>query len=233
MSLTEIKNKHYEIEAIKMSNDCPIKNTDLPLPQEYNFFMLISGRPNSGKTTFWLNLITKKKKNTLYKKFDKVFIFTNSLKTITSQIKIPEEQIFQGLAFLDDVLHTIDETDDKTLIIIDDCMAEIKYTDDRITRLISNRRHIGGGCSIILTTQVFNKIPLSIRKMASDLIIFQTTNKKEISSIFEDYSSKSLDEFKKIIKHCFGTDNHHFLWIKTDTEDYYHNFNKIICQDDD
>ena len=46
-----------------------------PLPQTLNFFMLISGKPASGKTSLILNLIAKNNK-CYNKKFDKIFYCT-------------------------------------------------------------------------------------------------------------------------------------------------------------
>ena len=50
-----------------------------PLPQILNFFMLVCGRPGSGKTSLILNLICKRGKM-FNKKFDKVFVFSPSLR---------------------------------------------------------------------------------------------------------------------------------------------------------
>ena len=52
MNIKEVKNSIYKIDAIKMKNDCQIKNISDPLPSQYCFFLVVVGRPNSGKTTF-------------------------------------------------------------------------------------------------------------------------------------------------------------------------------------
>ena len=107
MNITETKNKNYTIDPIKMSNDCIICQVEPPLPNYYGFFMMIVGRPNSGKSTLWINLINNRKKNTYYKKFDKVYIFSKSLKTITTKIKLPDDQLFDGIDDLEALLETI------------------------------------------------------------------------------------------------------------------------------
>jgi hypothetical protein len=231
MNIHEEKNPYYEVEEIKMSNDQEIKNTHEPLPKMYSFFMLITGKPNSGKSTLWINLLIKKSKNTFYKQFDKVYIFSNSIETITEKIHLPEEQILPGLDQLEEVLETIRKTKDKTLLVLDDCMSEVKATD-HIMKMIANRRHIGGGVSIIITSQIFNRIPLSIRKMASDVILFNTSNKKELESVFSDFSSLSKPNFLSLCEHIFDHDAHNFMWLQTATETYFKNFNKIIILKD-
>ena len=227
---SEVKNSHYEVEPIKMVNDSSLKGTYPPLPTQYNFFILLVGKPGSGKTTLWLNLINKKDKHTLYKKYDRVFIFSNSIQTISETILLPKEQILLGIDELDNVLESIkSKEDEKVLLILDDLMSDIKDTSTMM-KIIANRRHIGGGLSIIITTQVFNRIPLAIRKMASDLVFFSTTNKKEIDSIFSDYSSLPKAEFLNLITHIFRKGNHEFLWLKVESETYFHNYNQIKFQ---
>lgn len=226
MKINEIKNSKLQIEAMRMANDCIIKHVDEPLPNNYGFFMMIIGVPNSGKSTFWLNLITKKQKNTYYKKFDKIYIFSNSLKTITTKINLPEDQLFDGIKELESVIEKVKETDDKILLIIDDCVLDLKANDDFLLKLVYNRRHIAGSISIIITSQVYNKLPLAIRKASSDLVIFSTSNKKELDSIFSEYINLSKPEFEQIVFYCYKT-KHDFLFYKTLNNSYYHNFNRL------
>ena len=84
MNIQEIKNNKLKLQEIKMANDCKIKGVESPLPNNYNFFLLVVGAPGSGKSMLWINLISRKEKNTYYKKYDKIFIFSNSFKTITT-----------------------------------------------------------------------------------------------------------------------------------------------------
>lgn len=228
MPITEVVNKHYDkIKPIRMSNDSKIEGIHPPLPNSYNFFMLLIGKPGSGKSTFWLNLLMKnKRKDNYYKKFDSVYIFSKSLNTITTKIHLDEDHIFNSLDGLEDLIEDIKETDDKTLIIIDDCVADIKDVD-WFMRLIFNRRHIGGGISLIITSQVYNRIQLAVRKCASDLILFNTANKKELNAIFEEYCNVSKEDFNAIIKHSFAGSSHDFVVIKTETGQFYHNFNLL------
>ena len=226
MRIREYKNYKFKQDVIKMSNDGPIKNVDEPLPQFYNFFMLLVGRPNSGKTSLLLNMINKKAKNSLYKKFDKVYIFSASIKTVSIKIKLDADQIYDDINELESVIERIKEKDEKTLIIFDDFIAQIK-DDEKFTKLIFNRRHIGGGCSVIITTQIFNKLPLSLRKCATDLIIYSTSNKRELDSIFNDYINIPKNDFYNLCRYVFQKDNHQYLWIKNDTNKFYHNLNKL------
>ena len=226
MEINEIHNDSYKIKKIVMTNDAPIEGTELPLPLKYNFFMLLVGRPGSGKTTFAINLLNKRKKNTFYKKFHKVYIFSNSFKTISEDIKLPEDRIFDGIDELPRVIEDIEQTDDKTLILIDDCVSDIKNVE-WMQKLIYNRRHKGGGISIIITTQVYNKLPLNLRKCASDLVFWNTSNKQEFKSIYNDYIDLTMENWMKLLKYVFKDDPHNFLWYKTNDRMYFKNFNLL------
>ena len=54
--------KKIKLSKIEFSCDDVDNTIPLPLPQQLNFFMLIAGKPASGKTSLILNLICKKNK---------------------------------------------------------------------------------------------------------------------------------------------------------------------------
>ena len=223
--INETKNTTYEIEAIKMSNDSFIKGVEPPLPQMYNFFMVCCGAPGSGKTTFFLNLINKKSKQTFYKKFNKVFIFSNSLHTITQKIKLPDDRMFNGIEDLPDVVEQLKSEDDKALIILDDVISDIK-NNEFFMKLLYNRRHIGGGVSIVILTQTWNKLPLALRKVASHLVYFNSSNKKELQSIYEDFIALDEKTYKAVCDYVFDK-KHNFLFLDTVNKIFYKNFNQL------
>ena len=168
---------------------------------------------------------TKKVKNTYYKKFDKIFIFSNSLKTITTKINLPEDRLFDGISQLEDIIEVIKDSDDRVLLIIDDCVTDLKNAD-YLLKLIYNRRHIARSVSIIITSQVYNKINMAVRKAASDLVLFSTTNKKELETVFSEYINIPKNDFDEVCRYCFKT-KHDFLFYKTQDNSYYHNFNRL------
>jgi GTPase SAR1 family protein len=230
VQIKEIKNDKLKLQEIKMANDAIIKGVEKPLPTAYNFFLLVVGAPGSGKSSLWINLITKKESNTYYRKFDKILIFSNSFKTITTEIHLPPERIFDGIGDLEYVIDSVKDSDDKILIILDDVVADVK-NESHMLKLIYNRRHLAGGISIILTTQVYNKVPLALRKAASDLILFTTGNKKELKSVYNDFINIPEDAFYKITQHSFKS-KHDFLVYTTDSGSFYHNFNLLVLDFD-
>lgn len=230
MIIKEINNGKYKVTPYKMSNDELIPGLEPPF-NYYNFFYIINGGPGSGKTNLLLNLLTKKGKF-FNKKFDRVYIFSPSLKTVTRAINLPEERIFDvfDLEAIENIIEAENEEDNKVLIIFDDMINSFRKNQKEMLKLIYNRRHIGGGFSIIITSQVFNKIPNEIRKVATLFVLFKTTNKKEIQSIYEDAVNLSKTDFEQVLKYCWKN-KHDFLMIDADTSDIYNGFNKLQLQD--
>lgn len=226
IKITEQQNDKLKVTPFKMANDGIIPNVEPPLPNNYGFFMLLIGAPNSGKSTLWLNLITNKEKHNYFKKFDKIHIFSNSLKTITRKIHLPDDRLHQGLDELEGLIDEIKDTDDKILLIIDDCVTDLK-SPEYVLKLIYNRRHLAGGISIIITSQVYNKINLAIRKAANTLILFSTGNKKEIASVYQDFINIPEKDYNAIINHCFKHGAHDFMVYSTATGSFAHNFNPL------
>tara|TARA_R110002096_G_scaffold29422_5_gene88518 strand:+ start:2067 stop:2831 length:765 start_codon:yes stop_codon:yes gene_type:complete len=226
------------LSKFKFSCDEVDDSIPLPLPQMLNFFMLICGRPGSGKTTLILNLVAKRGK--LYnKKFDKIFVFSPSLMTLESNPfeDLPEEQTATELTeeLLESSLALIKDSGDKCLFILDDVVNDIKRTSsiqNTLSRMLMNRRHLagaGGSCSFIITTQVYNKIPAPIRKTASHIIIFHTKNKKELDTIFDELIIIPQKDFYEILRYCFDKKNH-FLYIDTNKsydKMFHKNFNRL------
>ena len=192
-----------------------------PLPQMLNFFMLICGRPGSGKTSLILNLICKRGKM-FNKKFDKVFVFSPSLLTMKDDPfgELPEEQVHKDLNIenLQTTLDSIKDTGEKVLFILDDVVNDMKKNmaiQTLLSKALMNRRHLagaGGSTSFIITTQVYNKIPAPIRKTASHIILYHTRNKKEIETIYDELIVLPKEDFYEILKYCFDK-RHNFIYI--------------------
>jgi len=81
------------------------------------------------------------------------------LRTITSKIKLPEDRLHHGITDLEDIVNQEQESDNKILIIIDDCVTDLKDSDFML-KLIYNRRHLAKSISLIITSQVYNTISL-------------------------------------------------------------------------
>lgn len=210
-----------KISKFNFSCDDIDESIPKPLPQVLNFFMLICGRPGSGKTSLILNLICKRGKM-FNRKFDKVFVFSPSLMTMKDEPfgELPEEQVNTELTMenFNQALDSIKDTGEKILFILDDVVNDMKKTmaiQTLLSKALMNRRHLagaGGSVSFIITTQVYNKIPAPIRKTASHIILYHTRNKKEIETIYDELIVLPKEDFYEILKYCFDK-RHNFIYI--------------------
>jgi len=238
-NITEIEpEKPIVVSKFEMSCDQCDKSIPKPLPQILNFFMVIVGRPGSGKTNLLLNL-TAKHGRAFNKKFDRVFLWSPSLGTINNDPfeTLPDEQKFDDLDEdnLQDVLDEIADSGDRCLFIWDDIISNFKNNgplEKLCHKVLMNRRHLagpGGSVSVIMTSQVFNKTPSVLRKVATHLVLFSTKNKKELLTIFDELILIPKAEFYSVMSHCFQR-RYDFMYIdlaKHETRMFHRCFNLL------
>jgi hypothetical protein len=236
--MKEIPNpsKLLRIKPVKYKTDKKMKGIPPPLPNNC-FFITLVGKPASGKSTILVNLVSKG--GPYYRKFHKVYIFSPSLLSSNIEdspfLSLPSDQKYTDLDDLEDIIQDLQDSnsEERCLMIFDDIQGEIAQKDNVsiFLNMANNRRHIGGGVSVILCTQVYNQINLKIRKSISTLFFFTSRNQKEIDSVHREYLSHLSDqELKTILKFCWR-DKHDFILINTyaSTETMLHrNFNKLI-----
>ena len=245
MQIDEVEpDKKIVISKVDFVCDIIDESIPLPLPQNYNHFLILSAPPRSGKSTWIMNCLCKSGK-VYNKKFDLVYIVSPSLKTAKDDPFecLPSDQIESELTvdFIDRFVNDVSESGKRVLLLLDDVVNDIrknKGVDKALAKLVYNRRHItadGGdeanGVSVWLTTQAYNRIPLMIRKVATGLIAFKLKNVKEIQSIFDEYVvGLTKEQFITILKFVYKTP-FDFLYINMDEswdDMYYRNFNKLI-----
>ena len=238
----EIKPNGCAIAKFNMNCDNDDTTIPDPLPKGH-FAMSIVGKSGSGKTNMVLNLLTKRGKM-LNRKFDRVYLISPSLATITDDPfeTIPEEQKYTDLtpAVLEEIKADIANSGEKCLIVMDDVVAGIKdrKLEMAVAKLTYNRRHLcgeGGCCCLIITSQVYNRIPLSIRKNFSHLILFKSSNKRELKSIADEVALMPDKEFYELLGYTFDK-RHNFLYVDTtkDTNQMFHkNFNRLSINNRD
>lgn len=242
--------KAYNITKFKFS--CDDRDPELSaanLPSTYNHMWVITAKPRQGKSTYIMNLIAKQNKASPYnKKFDRIFIFSPSMKTIDDDPfeAIPDDQKYSEMNAenLQAVLNEVEGSGERVLIIADDVVNDIKgdkEVERLLTKMMMNRRHICGksedgdsaGISMWITTQIFNRLPRPLRASASHYTIFKTTNKKELDTIYDELILLDKPEFKRMLDFVFD-EKYNSLYINTDNEFdkmYHKNFDLIEMKD--
>ena len=94
-----------------------------------------------------------------------------------------------------------------------------------------NRRYLagkGGSVSLIMTAQVYNKVPKAIRKNSSQLIFFQPS-RAELDNIFIENALIPRKQFDAIVKHVFKSkrDFMYMNLMKGPEEMYHRNWNRL------
>jgi AAA+ ATPase superfamily predicted ATPase len=233
MKITETDNPNLEVKRVKMNVSNNQYDVEKPL-QKGTFFYIISGQPNSGKTNLAMTLI-KRRKKFYNKQFHKVYIFSPSVHTIGESLNIPKEQIIEGLdldrlqEIIEEEKSLEDDEKNKCLFIFDDLVNMLNKDVKPVLHLIYNRRHIGGGCSIMFLTQKFNKLKLEYRSVATGIMLFQTKNKMELNSLFQEYIGVPRVVFQSILDYVFDKP-HNFLYLnllETEENMYHKNFNPL------
>ena len=238
-----IPNQEIKLKVVKQDIDDldeDLKKINEPLSKKSGAYYIV-GRPQSGKTSLWLSMLLTKNQG-YYRKFDKIYLISNSLATLPLPLlNLPPEQIFDGYdeEQLFEILSNEKESKENNniLIVIDDCIKDLK--SKKFNKLILNRRHIiqnvdnpktKSGVMIFITGQTYNLLELQVRKNMSDVILFPTSNSKELISIkselMSDLNPKQQDEILKLA----WSRPYSFLYIKMNNQmnkKYYSNWDLI------
>ena len=242
--MTEIIEKEFDkkinISGAKYTCDDVDTTIPKPLPQKGGFAMLICGKPGTGKTSLILSLVCKQGK-AFNRKFDRVFVFSPSLITMDDDPfeLIPDEQKFEeaNLESIQEVMETIKDSSEKVLLILDDTIADIRgkgkgEIENLLEKIFFNRRHLcgaGGSCSIIATSQTYNKISPKLRKTASHFVFYDNKQKKEIDSIFDEVILIPKKEYVDVLRYVYDK-KHNFMYIDNslkENKQIHKNFNPL------
>ena len=152
---------------------------------------------------------------------------------------LPDDQKFDRatLENLQSTLDTIKDSGDKVLMILDDCISDIRgkgisEIEKLLPRIFFNRRHLagkGGSLSIIATSQTYNKIDPKLRKTCSHLVFFENKNKKELDSIFDEVILIPKQEFFDVLRYIYAR-KFRFMYVDTTLPDYkmiHKDFNRL------
>ena len=242
--LTHIPNVEMDIDSLSDLAYRPSK----PLPPK-SFAMYIVGQPGSGKTTTWVSMLSSRptKKNPhkprfYYRLFDRIYLISNSLQTLPlNKLNLNEERMFN--TFSDEIVNEIvakekEDENHNCLLLLDDTIRDINNSQD-MAKIILNRRHCchaadkegHGGLSVMITSQVYNWLPLGLRKNMSHVILFRTENQRELTCIKRELMADLSEKQANEVLATAWEQPHDFLFIdatKPTKDRYYKVFDKIV-----
>ena len=198
---------------------------------------LFIGRPGSGKTSLLYSLF--KSKELFAKVFHNIFLFqpSHSRASMKDKLfhKLPTDQKYDELNYdtLSEVMDIIKAEDSKynNCIIIDDMTAHLKNNDTfkLFKELVNNRRHLR--TSIFFLVQTYHSIPKEIRRLFSNVFVFRVS-KNELETIFGELVEKHKDCVLQISKVVFD-EPYNFLYINTETQRLFKNWDELQFNDDE
>lgn len=240
LGITIKKHKPYELKPPKFICDKKLKD-DVPAPYHllvngYRFITIL-GRPGSGKTSMLISLFRDKK--LLKRCYNNIILVIpreslNSLSKKDNIFKdIADEKFFTSLTDIDAIREMVKfyaEEGENSCIIIDDQTSYLKdaYIQKILSDIVFNRRHYR--CSIMLLSQVYNSIPLKIRKLINICMIMYKPSKKETQDIFEELLEHK-EEVANEIFHMAFQKPFDVLLIDVPTQTIFSNSNEIIVSD--
>ncbi|PCJ13668.1 MAG: hypothetical protein COB04_16165 [Gammaproteobacteria bacterium] len=186
------------------------KNRAFPAVQlffNYSFCTHILGNPGSGKTTFFLSLIT----GPLRKVFHKIYLVgpISSMRDTKNPFEdLPADQKFEepSVEALNKIIDAVDKNkkDKKlSLLVLDDCASYLKDpgTARALTKLYQNHRH--NNLSIFNLSQNDFCYPPRLRELISSFVMMKCTPKVR-DQLFKDSTNYSTSETRKIAHYIFG-----------------------------
>jgi hypothetical protein len=237
MSILIKHNKKPEMPVCEMVCDKPLHNKldkyEMTKYLNCHQSTLIIGKPQSGKTSFLYSLFKSKK--LMKSVYNRIFLFQpqksrNSMKDQLFEKGIPEDRKFDELTFenLVDVSNNLHEG--CNVIIFDDMTAYLKDNEiqKKLKEMVMNRRH--NHISLIFLVQTFKSVPLQVRKLFNNLIVFKCSV-NEMKDIFEELVEGRKNEMLDVMKLVYDKP-HQYLFINLDSQRMFKDFDELIFEDD-
>lgn len=209
---------------------------NLPVHPSYT---IITGAPKSGKTLMITNLVHKLKK--VFK--GRIIVFSNTYsRTLGSLEKTCKAKMFDSL--LDDNgqdrIHKIMNFQkarkeaglplEPVLIIFDDFCDDKSFNKRQSSMATIFQRGRHNSISIIVASQNYNQIPLTIRKLAQNVCLFKAYNPKERHNILEEQSGwMNESQLESLMDNVWRT-KHNFITLYHNELKVLRNFEDVIYQ---
>ena len=246
-------NKNSILKILPVKKD-PIKPSILnPILPVHPFALILVGPPRAGKSNTLVSLIASEqfyycgnehdKDNASY--FDEIYVFCPSARFDLTTKKVYNamdnliiiddlDDLRNAHIFIQEIMKSQKEWDEvkekrppkKILFLFDDMVGMLLETG--IDILITKYRHYN--ISILLCSQAYRKIPLTVRNCATGLIFFNLMNQKEVEKVYDEYGSNvpNFHEHIKVLNKKFQ-----FCFYHLEDQKFYHNFERLLWSKDD
>lgn len=234
-NITHVDNCDTFIKDNNLEEELP--NQLHPLLPKSPFKMLITGTSGAGKTNLVICMILK------MIVYDKIYIFSRHLlqdkyKFLKQHLENIESAMEKSIGHKINVLqkwnHTLDELPSvedldkeyRHLILIDDFACCSKTQMTKISDLFIRGRH--KNISTIFLTQLYFQTPRPIRLNTNYLAIFESYNRREITSLTTELGADLIKgKFQKIYKAVLSKP-YNFLYIDNTTNKHHLRYRSSI-----
>lgn len=228
----------YKVRQPKESNNFKHLHSNILHPP---FVIIMVAPPRTGKSNLIVNMIY----NNYEKSFDNIiYISPNVYNDNTLAENVAKDENIMKIDDISDLNSTLeaiikimkdqrtshDEDDKKkhTLLILDDCLGELRK-GKQLQKLLSKYRHYH--ISVIITTQGFKAVDNICRSCATGYIIFKNGNNKELKMMNDEFSG-SFPNFMVLYEEATRK-KYHFLFLDFRNVQAYENFDTPISVADD
>lgn len=235
------KGKPVNVKIPEFDCDSVLKEN---VPTPYNLLVdsyklvVILGRPQSGKTSHLIGLF--RDKELLKKVWNNIILITpdESLKSIKAKDNIFKDidpaKKYTDLEDIDIVREQIKlfaEQKQNSCLIIDDQMSKLKIQnlERHLTDIVANRRHYK--CTIFILSQIYERIPMRVRKLINVIIVQYKPSKLELRMIFDELLEENAEVAMEVQKIAFEKP-YDWLLIDVPTQQVYKKFDKLIIDKD-
>lgn len=201
-------------------------------------FIAMTGRPQSGKTSHMLSLFNSKK--CLKKCWNHVILCCpqESLASLASGDNVFADlhpsQMFTDISDIDvirEMIKLFAAEGESSVLIIDDQTARLKSAavQKTLADIIFNRRHYK--CSVIILVQIYNSLPLMIRKLINVAMIQYKPSKKEMETICEELLEHNQETALAIGRAVFQQP-YDFMLIDVPSQTIFRKYDRLIIEDE-
>ncbi len=237
------KSEKIDISVPEFLCDYPLTSHLQEFPQ-FSFMNVfnttaILGKPGSGKTSMLVSMLSQKGKDKIYYKcFDFVYVIMPSQSRASLKKNIFEKhdptRLYDDLTIesLQKIYDAVEEnsTNKKTsLIVYDDVGAVLKQKDIQLLlkKMSYNRRHLKLVQMFLIQSWI--SVPLTIRKLFSNLIVFKP-NKIEWERVVEETIEQEKDVALGLLD--LYKLPHDYLFINVNSQRIFYNQDEVIIEDE-
>jgi hypothetical protein len=184
----EITNFYEKPEVQKYQKIYHNPNYDeATMPLKHPLRMAVIGSSGSGKTLTLINILHK-----MNNTFENIYLFTASKEEPLYDFLQENEQVqvFEGLNNLYEI--PFDELEGQTLVIFDDLVLEKNQKGIEELFIRGRKMAQGAGISLIYLSQVYFKIPRTIRLNCTSFILKKIGSDRDIKALVQDKSLGKL-----------------------------------------